>query len=91
MKKKKNVRIPGHRRRLLNLDCITFFDILSKQKSNISVLHFYCIESGVRLQGGNLRIHKNIARECVRDKAGLFRKRQGGNMRKRQGSRGNAR
>ena len=65
--KKKNVRIPGHRRRLLNLDCITFFDILSKQKSNISVLHFYCIESGVRLQGGNLRIHKkHSARMCKR-------------------------
>ena len=38
--KKKNVRIPGYRRRLLNLDCIIFFDIHSKQKSNIIVLTF---------------------------------------------------
>ena len=33
----------------------------------------------------------NRAWECERDRAELFRKRQGGNMRKRQGSGGNAR
>ena len=52
-----------------------------------SLIHRKC----VRLQSRNLRMHKNIAREFERDRAVLFRARQGGNMRKRQGSRGNAR
>ena len=59
----KKVWIPGYRRRLLNLDCITLFYIYSKQKSNMKLLHFYCIESSEIIQDGNLRMHKKIARK----------------------------